>query len=106
MGGDSLNKSQEKWANAYRKMFGETLPKLSPYLSSEEEQSIIDELTKSLFQPSRKIKVIEDDLITIEREQYEKLKEDSDFLEALRAVGVDNWPGVEDAYEYLEENSS
>lgn len=31
--------------------------------------------------------------VTIPKEEYESLLEDSEFLSALRAAGVDNWSG-------------
>lgn len=30
---------------------------------------------------------------TLSQQEYQRLKEDSDFLDALRLVGVDNWEG-------------
>lgn len=35
--------------------------------------------------------------------EFLKLKEDARFLEALRAVGVDNWEGYEYACDLIEE---
>lgn len=37
------------------------------------------------------------DLITISKEVYNKLIENQKFLMALKACGVDNWPGYEEA---------
>jgi hypothetical protein len=37
--------------------------------------------------------------ITISRAEYESLKEDSNFLNALYAAGVDNWDGYDEALE-------
>jgi len=42
-------------------------------------------------------------MVTITQEEYNKLLEDSNFLEALRGVGVDNWSGYSEAFELLEE---
>lgn len=39
--------------------------------------------------------------ITIDRKEYEELVADSNFLNALHAEGVDNWPGYEDAKESM-----
>ena len=39
----------------------------------------------------------EDDYISIPKEVYEQLVEDSALLWALRNKGVDNWEGYEDA---------
>lgn len=41
--------------------------------------------------------------ITISKKEYNSLIEDSEFLNALRAAGVDNWDGYSYALEYLEE---
>jgi hypothetical protein len=47
--------------------------------------------------------------VTITKKQYEGLLDDSDFLEALRQAGVDNWDGwdhaVEIQKEWLEEDA-
>lgn len=40
---------------------------------------------------------IKEDLVTIPRETYEMLLDDSDFLACLQATGVDNWEGIHDA---------
>jgi len=42
-------------------------------------------------------------MITITLKEYNKLLEDSNFLEALKGVGVDNWEGYSEAFELLEE---
>lgn len=44
-----------------------------------------------------------DDTITISTDEYEQLIEDSRFLEALRAAGVDNWEGYDFAVEATED---
>lgn len=38
-----------------------------------------------------------DEMVTISKKEYEQLKEDSNFLNALRAAGVDNWEGYSEA---------
>jgi hypothetical protein len=43
--------------------------------------------------------------VTISKEEYESLLEDSQFLAALRAAGVDNWDGYSEAFEYLDEEA-
>ena len=40
-----------------------------------------------------------EDTVTIPIEEYEELQEDQNFLNALRAAGVDNWEGYEIALE-------
>jgi hypothetical protein len=37
--------------------------------------------------------------ITISEAEFNKLKSDSDFLAKLRAAGVDNWEGYDEAQE-------
>ena len=44
-----------------------------------------------------------DEMVTIKKEEYEKLKKDSEFLSALLAAGVDNWDGYDYAVEQLSE---
>jgi hypothetical protein len=39
--------------------------------------------------------------ITITQEEYDSHVEDSEFLEALRGAGVDNWDGYDYAMESL-----
>ena len=41
--------------------------------------------------------------VTIPKDEYETLNEESTFLHALRAAGVDNWHGNDDAMDILEE---
>lgn len=43
------------------------------------------------------------EMIEITKDEYEQLKKDSAFLDALRGAGVDNWEGYELAQESLEE---
>ncbi len=40
--------------------------------------------------------------VTITREEYDSLLEDSEFLRALFSAGVDNWEGYEFALEDIE----
>lgn len=44
------------------------------------------------------------DTITIDIDEYEELKRDSDFLNALYNAGVDNWSGYEYAQDLFREN--
>jgi hypothetical protein len=37
------------------------------------------------------------EVVTITKKEYEELVKDSEFLNALRAQGVDNWDGYGDA---------
>lgn len=41
--------------------------------------------------------------ITITKEEYEELLDDSQLLDALREAGVDNWDGYDEAMEMLDE---
>lgn len=42
--------------------------------------------------------------VTISEAEYKRLLKDSEFLDALRAVGVDNWEGYSEAYKLLEKD--
>jgi hypothetical protein len=42
-------------------------------------------------------------MVTISIEEYAELQESKDFLEALRAAGVDNWEGYDIAREIFTE---
>ena len=42
--------------------------------------------------------------VTISKEKYDQLIEDSTFLNALRAMGVDNWEGYSEAYRMVIED--
>lgn len=42
------------------------------------------------------------EMITISNDEYEKLLEDSKFLTALMAAGVDNWDGYEYAIDMVQ----
>jgi hypothetical protein len=39
--------------------------------------------------------------VTISKEEYDRLKGDSEFLAALEAAGVNNWDGYEVAQEMV-----
>lgn len=43
------------------------------------------------------------EVVTISKDEYEQLLEDSSFLQCLEAVGVDNWEGYEEAREMYKE---
>lgn len=42
-----------------------------------------------------------EEMVTISKSEYESLKEDSEKLNALECLGVDNWCGYDDAMNYL-----
>ena len=44
------------------------------------------------------------DEVTISRDEYDMLLQDSEFLNCLEACGVDNWIGYHDACEMMEED--
>lgn len=46
------------------------------------------------------------DIMTITRKELSQLQEDSRFLEALRAAGVANWDGWDEAIQILEEQNN
>jgi hypothetical protein len=43
-----------------------------------------------------------EETITITKIEHDRLLKDSDFLEALRQAGVDNWDGYDYAFEIIE----
>lgn len=43
-----------------------------------------------------------EDTVTISKEEYESLKEDSLWLSCLESAGVDNWSGYDYARELLD----
>jgi len=46
---------------------------------------------------------MEQDNVEITYDEYMTLKRRDDFLTALEMAGVDNWQGIEDAYDIYEE---
>jgi len=53
---------------------------------------------KALFK-----EVFVEETVIISKRDFDKLNRDSQFLEALRAFGVDNWDGYSDAARSLRE---
>lgn len=47
---------------------------------------------------------VEEETVTIPKDLYEKLQEDSEFLACLEAAGVDNWGGYGEACGMMEED--
>lgn len=47
-----------------------------------------------------------EDLVTISYSEYERLLKAEEFLEALKAAGVDNWSGYGDAWDMYEEEEA
>lgn len=47
---------------------------------------------------------MENKTVTISEQEYKDLINDQKFLEALRAAGVDNWEGFDDALDMLDED--
>ena len=41
------------------------------------------------------------EMITITKEEYDQLSDDSRFLNALECCGVDNWGGYDDAHDFM-----
>lgn len=52
------------------------------------------------------IKYNDDGTVTLPASLYHQLQADSNWLEALEAAGVDNWAGIELAYEMMEVNEN
>lgn len=48
---------------------------------------------------------MEEETVVISKEEYESLLEDSLWLEALNAAGVDNWEGYSYAIEYFRDEN-
>ena len=46
---------------------------------------------------------MEEKTVTISKEEYQELLENSQFLSALQAAGVDNWDGYEHAQDIVDE---
>ena len=44
-----------------------------------------------------------EETVTISKKEYESLKEDSRWLQCIENAGVDNWPGIEFAYDLKRE---
>ena len=44
-----------------------------------------------------------DNMVEITEEEFDRLQERDDFLFALECAGVDNWEGIDQAYEFLRE---
>lgn len=53
-----------------------------------------------------KVEIKSDGTVVMSYEYYEMLLEDSRFLNALRAAGVDNWDGYSEAFEFLDEEKT
>jgi len=47
--------------------------------------------------------MMSDEMVTITKKEYNKLKEDSDWLYWLTSAGVDNWEGCGEAYQLQDE---
>jgi len=45
-----------------------------------------------------------EEMVTITKKEYDNMKKEIRFLEALRTVGVDNWEGYDLAKDLLIEN--
>ena len=49
---------------------------------------------------------MQNEFVTISTSEYNKLRDDQNFLNCLRGAGVDNWSGYEDAQEACEEHNN
>jgi len=45
-----------------------------------------------------------EEIVSISKKEYDQLKSDSAFLQALMQAGVDNWEGFSDAQDILSES--
>jgi hypothetical protein len=66
-------------------------------------QDSLERHAKDVEARKNHVSAISDEMISIKRSEYDELLEDSAFLNALRAAGVDNWDGYDYALEILEE---
>ena len=46
----------------------------------------------------------DEETVTITKREYESLKEDAEWLACLEGAGVDNWSGIDYAYELRDED--
>jgi len=44
--------------------------------------------------------------VTISISEYEQLQKDSEFLDCLRAIGVDNWEGYSEACRIIDKEEN
>lgn len=49
---------------------------------------------------------MKDEMVTITKAEYERLIDNSELLSCLRACGVDNWGGWDDAMEMFREEEA
>ena len=47
--------------------------------------------------------IMNEETVTISKKEYESLKEDARWLQCLENAGVDNWQGIDYAYELKRE---
>lgn len=50
-------------------------------------------------------KIKKGEIVTLTKEDYDSLKDDELWLMCLNSAGVDNWPGIDFAYELKQEES-
>ena len=70
--------------------------------------AVIEPIKHETLAPKEIVKnivaTVSQEMVTISKEEYESLKEDSEILDCLRACGVDNWQGWDDAMDMYHEN--
>lgn len=49
--------------------------------------------------------IMNEETVTISKKEYESLKEDARWLQCLENAGVDNWQGIDYAYELKRETN-
>jgi len=62
---------------------------------------LLDESVKKLIEPSDEIIKQLVEVIRADRKEIEKLEERDNWLSILEQAGVDNWQGIDYAYEML-----
>ena len=70
--------------------------------------AVIEPIKHEALAPKEIVKsivaTVAQEMETISKEEYESLKKDSEILDCLRACGVDNWQGWDDAMDMYHEN--
>ncbi len=104
-----------KWKDIRRKRNAESEERIKKMVAEMLEEVTISEkgMEDQMFKDGTDFEAIKERMkeigelqesnekVTISKEEYDRLKEDSEFLEALHAAGVNNWDGYEIAQEMM-----
>lgn len=61
-----------------------------------------NKLREQIYRKQKEMSEAEE-TVTITKKEYDNLKKDSDWLLCLKSAGVDNWQGIDCAYELQRE---